>query len=88
MERYLDEQLSRLGVEYVDIYLAHALNKDTFEKMLKLDLFGFMDEMVKKGKIRYPGFSFHDEADVFRRIVDSYDWKVAQVQMNLLDEFH
>ena len=75
-------------MEYVDIYLAHALNKDKFEKMLKLDLFGFMDEMVKKGKIRYPGFSFHDEADVFRRIVDSYDWKVAQVQMNLLDEFH
>ena len=88
MERYLDEQLSRLGVAYVDVYLAHALNKDTFEKMLKLDLFGFMDEMVNKGKIRYPGFSFHDEADVFRRIVDSYDWKVAQVQMNLLDEFH
>lgn len=88
MERYLDEQLRRLGTDHVDIYLAHALDAQRFDEMVKLDLFGFMDEMVKKGKIRYPGFSFHDDAAVFRRIVDSYDWKVAQVQMNLLDEFN
>ena len=88
MERFLDEQLKRLGVDYVDVYLAHALDGKRFDTIRELGLFEFMDEMVKKGKIRYPGFSFHDEADQFRRIVDSYDWKVAQVQMNLLDEFH
>lgn len=88
MERLLDEQLARLGVDHVDVYLAHALDADRFDKMVSLGLFDFMDEMVRKGKIRYPGFSFHDDADVFRRIVDSYDWKVAQVQMNLLDEFN
>lgn len=87
MEKTLDEQLERLGVEYVDVYLAHALEAKRFDKMVELGLFRFLDDMVAKGKIRYPGFSFHDEADVFRRIVDSYDWKVAQVQMNLLDEF-
>ncbi len=88
MEKYLDTQLERLGVEYIDVYLAHALDAERFEKLCNLGLFEFMDSMVKKGKIRYPGFSFHDEADVFKKIVDSYDWKVAQVQMNLLDEFH
>ena len=88
MERFLDEQLKRLGVDYVDVYLAHALDGKRFDTIRELGLFEFMDEMVKKGNIRYPGFSFHDEADQFRRIVDSYDWKVAQVQMNLLDEFH
>lgn len=87
MERLLDEQLQRLGLDYVDIYLAHAMSRERFEKGKELGLNDFMDEMVKKGKIRYPGFSFHDEADVFKTIVDSYDWKVAQVQMNLLDEF-
>lgn len=88
MEQFLDTQLKRLGVDYVDVYLAHALDGKRFDTIRELGLFDFMDEMVKKGKIRYPGFSFHDEFDVFKRIVDSYDWKVAQVQMNLLDEFH
>ena len=88
MEATLDEQLARLGVEYVDVYLAHAMDAERFEKMQKLGLNKFMDEMVKKGKIRYPGFSFHDDVNVFRQIIDSYDWKVAQVQMNLLDEFN
>ena len=88
MERLLDEQLSRLQVDHVDVYLAHALDGARFDKMRDLGLLEFMDEMVKKGKIRYPGFSFHDDAAAFRRIVDSYDWKVAQVQMNLLDEFN
>ena len=87
MEATLDEQLERLGVPYVDVYLAHALSKQRFEDIVKLGLFKFLDEMVAKGKIRYPGFSFHDDYDVFKTIVDSYDWKVAQVQMNLLDEF-
>ena len=87
MEATLDEQLERLGVDYVDVYLAHALDGERFDKMVSLGLFEFMDEMVAKGKIRYPGFSFHDDYEPFRRIIDSYDWKVAQVQMNILDEF-
>ena len=87
MEATLDEQLERLDVDYVDVYLAHALDGERFDKMVSLGLFDFMDEMVAKGKIRYPGFSFHDDYEPFCRIIDSYDWKVAQVQMNILDEF-
>lgn len=88
MERLLDEQLGRLGVDHVDVYLAHALDGKRFDEMKDLGLLEFMDEMVRKGKIRYPGFSFHDDAAAFRHIIDSYDWKLAQVQMNLLDEFN
>lgn len=88
MERLLDEQLARLGVDYVDIYLAHALDGKGFDRVAALGLLEFMDEMVAKGKIRYPGFSFHDDYEPFRHIIDSYDWKVAQVQMNVLDEFN
>ena len=87
MERLLDEQLSKLGVPYVDVYLAHALDRKSFEKVRDLGLFRFMDDMASNGKIRFPGFSFHDDADAFRYIVDSYGWKVCQIQMNVLDEF-
>lgn len=87
MERLLDEQLAKLKVDHVDVYLLHALNGDSFKKMNSLGFQKFLDDMVAKGKIRYPGFSFHDDKDVFVKVLDSYDWKVCQVQMNVLDEF-
>ena len=88
MEALLDEQLGKLQVGHVDVYLLHALDGDRFDKMMELGVLKFLDEMLKKGKIRYPGFSFHDDAKAFRKIVDAYDWKVCQVQMNVLDEFN
>lgn len=88
MYALLDEQLGRLQTDHLDFYLAHAVNKDRFEKVTALGLFDFFDEMKAKGKIRYAGFSFHDNADVFKKVVDSYDWNLVQVQMNILDEFN
>ena len=86
MEMLLDTQLKRLDVDHLDFYLAHALNKQRFEKVVSLGLFDFFEDMKRKGKIRHVGFSFHDSADVFKQIIDSYKWDAAQVQMNLLDE--
>lgn len=88
MEKLLDTQLQRMGVEYLDFYLAHAVSKDRFEKVVSLGLFDFFDKMLEKGKIRNVGFSFHDNFEVFKTVVDSYPWKLAQVQMNILDEFN
>lgn len=88
MERLLDEQLAKLKVDHVDVYLLHAVNGESFKKMNALGFQKFLDDMVAKGKIKYPGFSFHDDKDVFLKVLDSYDWKVCQVQMNVLDEFN
>ena len=85
MMALLDEQLEKLGVEYVDFYLMHALNADRLHKMQELDYKSFLDEAVAQGKIRYPSFSFHDNADTFLEILNDYDWKMCQVQMNILD---
>lgn len=88
MERLLDEQLAKLGVDYVDVYLLHGMGKERFDKMEALGALKFLDDMVKKGKIRYPGFSFHDDYPAFKAILERYDWKVVQIQINLLDEFN
>ena len=88
MEATLDEQLEKLQVDHVDVYLLHSLHADTFQKMLDLGFPKFLDDMVAKGKIKYPGFSFHDNYETFLKILDSYPWKVCQVQMNVLDEFN
>lgn len=88
MERLLDEQLTKLKTDHVDFYLLHALDKARFHQMRDLNVFKFLDDMVAKGKIKYPAFSFHDNAEAFREIVDSYPWHMAQIQMNVLDEFN
>lgn len=85
-ERLLDEQLNKLQVEYLDFYLIHHLSKNNWENISKFDVAGFFDNMKKKGKIKYAGFSFHDNTEVFKNILDSYDWDVCQIQLNILDE--
>jgi len=85
MEAILDEQLKKLQTDHIDFYLLHALNKDRFEMLKKLDYKKFLNDMLKKGKIKYPAFSFHDNAQVFLDILNDYPWRMAQVQMSILD---
>lgn len=84
--KYLDEQLEKLQVESIDFYLLHALNKNTWPKIKALGVLDFLNEAMASGKIRYPAFSFHDELKLFKEIIDSYDWKMCQIQLNILDE--
>ena len=85
-EKLLDEQLAKLEVEYIDFYLLHALSKNRWEEIKQLGVLDFLDKAVASGKIKYPGFSFHDELSVFKDIIDSYNWKMCQIQLNILDE--
>ena len=85
-EKYLDEQLLRLGTDYIDIYLLHNLNHEHWETVKKYDGLTFLDKMLEKGKIRHKAFSIHNTFPAFKEIVDSYDWEMAQIQLNILDE--
>lgn len=85
MDRLLDEQLKKLKTDHLDFYLLHALNRGSFESMQKLGYHDFLNKAVASGKIRFPSFSFHDDGDLFLKIIDDYPWKMAQIQLNLLD---
>lgn len=86
-ERYLEEQLHKLEIDSIDFYLLHALSLQRFQDIvLKYDLIPKMIEAKKKGKIKLMGFSFHDNWDAFKTIVDSTDaWDFCQIQMNYID---
>ncbi len=83
--KYLDTQLKKLQTDYIDIYLFHGLNRQGFELVKKLGLIKKMEEAKAKGKIKGIGFSFHDSFEVFKEIIDYYDWDMAQIQFNYVD---
>ncbi len=85
-DRYLNEQLQRLQTDTIDFYLLHALKSGWWNKLLQADVLEFLDRAIRDGRIRFAGFSFHDEAEVFRTIVDSYDWSFCMLQFNYMDE--
>lgn len=86
--RLFNEQLERLGVETVDFYLLHALNRGSWQQALENEALEFLEQMQAEGRIRYVGFSFHDDLPVFREIVDAYPWDFCQIQFNYMDECH
>ena len=86
MDRLLDEQLRKLDVSHLDFYLLHALNGAAFTKLQKLNYKKFLEKAKADGRIRFAGFSFHDEKAEFLRMIDDYDWDMAQIQFNYLDD--
>jgi len=86
MDNYLEEQLERLNVDCADFYLLHGLDRGMFEKIVKFNVFKWAEKKMDEGKFRHFGFSFHDEYDVFKKIIDSYDgWTFCQIQYNYMD---
>lgn len=86
-DRILNHQLEKLDVEYIDFYLMHACDKNRWENIiLKFNLLERAEAAKKAGKIKYLGFSFHDNEDTFMKILNGYDkWDFCQIQMNYID---
>lgn len=85
-ERLLDEQLRRLDTDHIDYYLLHALNAARWDTILRHRGLAAMERALADGRIRHLGFSFHDALQVFKPIVDGYDWEFCQIQLNLVDQ--
>ncbi len=86
-ERLFQEQLRRLRTDYVDYYLMHMLaDIGTWENLKRLGIDRWIEEKLASGQIRNIGFSYHGSTDMFKKLVDAYDWDFCQIQYNYMDE--
>jgi len=84
--KYLDEMLDRLQMDYLDYCFIHSLNLEKWESVLSHNLFDFIDEAKRLGKIKNVGFSFHDKTENFEIIAKGYDkWDFAMIMFNYMD---
>lgn len=85
VREYVEEQLKRLQTDYIDFYLLHALSKERWDNVVELQMIDELMKLKAEGKIKYLGFSFHDEFEVFEEIIRYHPWDFCQIQFNYVD---
>ena len=87
IDKYFDEELSRLRTDHVDYYLMHHLTDVAMWESLKsVGIEEWIKEKKACGQIRNIGFSYHGNTVNFLKILNDYDWDFCQIQYNYLDE--
>ena len=93
IEGYFQQQLDRLGVEYIDYYLLHNFQTrwyDGYEGnggvIQSEHLIEHALKWKEEGKIRHLGFSFHSSAKLLDRILTEHpEFEFVQIAANYLD---
>ena len=89
METLFNTHLERMGIDYIDYYLAHDIHDGSFDVLKKFDVIAFMQKKKDEGKIKNLGFSSHASSPAFfKEVIDYYDWDFCQIQLNYMDEEH
>jgi len=87
VEKMFQEELRRLKTDYIDYYLMHMLTDiSTWEKLVALGMVEWIEGKLASGQIRNIGFSYHGKSDMFKQLIDVYDWDFCQIQYNYIDE--
>ena len=86
-DRILNDQLKKLKTDKIDFYLLHHLNRLVWPKMRDMGILKWADNAIADGRIGYFGFSYHDNFETLKEIINAYDnWTVCQIQYNYMDE--
>lgn len=93
IEGYFQEQLERLGVDYIDYYLLHNFQTRWYDgydgKGGVIQSEHLIEHALKwkeEGKIRYLGFSFHSSAKLLDRILTEHpEFEFVQIAANYVD---
>ena len=85
-KQQFETQLQRLGVDYVDYYWLHAINRERKELIDRLNLFDFIKGLKAEGKVKHIGFSFHADYELLDQLLTEHpEVEFVQLQINYLD---
>ena len=85
-QRQLSVSLGRLGLEYVDFYLLHAVMDDVIDTYDGYGLWEFIRAEREAGRIRHMGFSFHGTPALLERLLTEHpEVEFVQLQLNYAD---
>lgn len=80
------QQLDRLGTDYVDYYWLHAVNGETYQKIQSLNLVDVLIRLKREGRTRHIGFSYHDSPELLDQILTEHpELEYVQLQLNYFD---
>ena len=82
----INVSLERMGTDYIDFYLLHALSKKNVDKYENYGCWEYVKQLKEEGKIRHYGFSFHDSPELLDEILTKHpDAEFVQLQINYVD---
>lgn len=85
VDRIFDEQLKKCRVDHFDFYLVHNLCEQFWPICTQQKIYETLLKRKESGQIRRLGFSFHDKPALLRKIILTFPWDFAQIQLNYLD---
>ena len=78
--------LKQTGAGYFDNYLLHNLGESRTQSFDKFDMWDFVKQMKKEGKIKHIGFSFHSTPEELEPIFQEHpEMEFVQLQINYAD---
>ncbi len=87
MDKIFTEELKRLQTDRIDFYLLHMLSDiQSWNRMQEMGIAEWIEEKKQSGQIRQIGFSYHGNGEMFRQLIDAYDWDFCMIQYNYMDE--
>ncbi len=87
LDKIFYEELKRLKTDKIDYYFMHMLTDiESWKRMCALGVLEWIDDKKKKGEIGQIGFSYHGNTQMFKTLVDAYDWEFCMIQYNYMDE--
>jgi len=87
--RYLNEQLEWLGMDCLDFGIIGWLDRQNWPGLQEKGVLSWLESAVASRKIDNLGFSFHDDYQTLRNILNAWDnWTLCQFKCSYMDVDH
>ena len=85
--QHLENSLRRMNLDYIDMWQVHAVRTtEDIDNRINNGVLDVFEEALDSGKVRYIGFTGHDDADTFVRLLDQKNiFHAVQMPVNPVD---